>query len=524
MTRAARSWLVLVLCAVAVAGALGWMTALGLELERGESVARTSARQEEAARVALWRMDSAFSNELLRASTRLLRAEGGPSPLFHCGFHVAGARRQVLLAAPTPELSGFVHALSAEALLAELARAESTAPFGAGPAADAGQFPMNANVGEYQRRTDQVQQMQGASQQAMPAALAPTGALVAVWTGSGEGNLLFVQRDAAAGGGALGLWADWPAVREFLLAQVRDLLPGAELRRARASVAPDEWRLASVPVVLSAPRPEPAADAAWSPIRIALLVAWSAVLLALVAGALVLRAAQVLGERRGRFVSAVTHELRTPLTTFRLYAQMLASGMVREEGQRQEYLDTLQTESERLVRVVDGVLQFSRLEGRGAPPQLQSVAVAEVLAQVMPRLSQRAAEAGMTLAVEDGAGAMAIRTDPHSLEQILFNLVDNACKYAAAAGDRRLHLRVLARGRHVAFEVADHGPGVPAAEAARIFEPFRRGSAPEIVSSAGVGLGLALAREMARGLGGDLVLESVQEGARFIVTVPVGEA
>ena len=156
----------------------------------------------------------------------------------------------------------------------------------------------------------------------------PTGALVAVWTGSGEGDLLFVQRDAAAGG-ALGLWADWPAVRAFLLDQVRDLLPGAELRRASSSVAPDEWRLASVPAVLSAPRPEPAADAAWSPIRIALLVAWSAVLLALVAGALVLRAAQVLGERRGRFVSAVTHELRTPLTTFRLYAQMLASGMVR---------------------------------------------------------------------------------------------------------------------------------------------------------------------------------------------------
>jgi signal transduction histidine kinase len=521
MSRAARSWLVLVLCAVSVAAALGWMTALGLELERGESVARTTARQEEAARVALWRMDSAFSNELMRASTRLLRAEGGSSPLFHCGFHVAGPRRQVLLAAPTPELAGFVQGLSADALLAELAHAESATPFGTGPTADAGQFPVNANVGEYQRRTEQVQQMQGASQHAMPAALAPTGALVGMWTGSGEGDLLFVQRDAAAGRGALGLWADWPAVRAFLLEQVRDLLPGAELRRARARVALDEWRLASVPAVLSAPRPEPVADAAWSPIRIALLVAWSAVLLALVAGAMVLRAAQVLGERRGRFVSAVTHELRTPLTTFRLYAQMLASGMVREEGQRQEYLDTLQTESERLVRVVDGVLQFSRLEGGAVPPRLRSVAVAEVLAQVTPRLSQRAAEAGMTLVIEDGTGATAICTDLHSLEQILFNLVDNACKYAVAAADRRLLLRTAARGRRVAFEIADHGPGVAAAEAARIFEPFRRGSAPEVVSSAGVGLGLALAREMARGIGGDLALESSAEGACFVVTLPI---
>src|SRR5205814_8340529 len=113
VTRGLRSWLMLLLCAAAVAGALGWMTALGLELERGESAARTAARQEEAARVALWRMDSAFSNALMRAASGLLRAEGDRSPLFHCGFHVTGTDRRVLLATPTPELDGVVYGLSA---------------------------------------------------------------------------------------------------------------------------------------------------------------------------------------------------------------------------------------------------------------------------------------------------------------------------------------------------------------------------------------------------------------------------
>jgi signal transduction histidine kinase len=112
-----------------------------------------------------------------------------------------------------------------------------------------------------------------------------------------------------------------------------------------------------------------------------------------------------------------------------------------------------------------------------------------------------------------------LETDPDAIGQILFNLVDNACKYAAGEG-RRVELRASRDGARIRLRVTDHGPGVPAETARRIFAPFERGGHDQDPAP-GIGLGLSLSRALARRLGGDLVLCAAPgAGACFEVDLP----
>jgi signal transduction histidine kinase len=222
--------------------------------------------------------------------------------------------------------------------------------------------------------------------------------------------------------------------------------------------------------------------------RTTLVLTWVAVLLALVAIAAVLHAARELAERRGRFVSAVTHELRTPLTTFCLYSQMLADGMVGDEASRSEYLGTLKSESQRLARIVENVLEFARLGRRTDRGRAEHLAVPALLERAMPRLEQRAAQCGMN---------------------------------AANSVDKRIEIAVKVLKEAVEFVVTDHGPGVEQGLRGLIFRPFQRGQSLAHAATPGLGLGLALSRGLARQLGGDLRLEaSSGQGSRFVLTLP----
>jgi signal transduction histidine kinase len=136
------------------------------------------------------------------------------------------------------------------------------------------------------------------------------------------------------------------------------------------------------------------------------------------------------------------------------------------------------------------------------------------------RLAQRAAQAGMELCVDVPAG-VAVLTDPSAVEQVLFNLVDNASKYAAPAVDRRIHVECETRRGRVALSVRDHGPGVDAATARRLFEPFSKSVQTAAKTAPGVGLGLALCRRLARSMRADLRHERVPGGgARFVLWLP----
>jgi len=347
-----------------------------------------------------------------------------------------------------------------------------------------------------------------------------------------------------------GCWVDWPRLKARLLSEASDLFPRADLVPVNGNGAEDPSRmLAGLPVRLVV-NETPSSASIGPALRSALWLGWGAVLVAVLAAATLLHGVMTLSERRAAFVSSVTHELRTPLTTFRMYAEMLAKGMVPEASRRQEYYETLQRESERLTLLVENVLSYARLE-RGRKPQAQDrVTVRGVLERVRTRLEQRAAQAGMECVITfnslplppgEGRGEGVLKaskapspcplpkgegldqtftTDLAVVEQILFNLVDNAAKYARTATDRRIHVEANHQDKFVTFAVRDHGPGIGGATAERS-QPFEKSAQESAETAPGVGLGLALCRRLARELGGRLEVAGANgEGAMVTLMLP----
>lgn len=321
-----------------------------------------------------------------------------------------------------------------------------------------------------------------------------------------------------------GVWVDWEKLRGQLLGAVTDLLPHASLAPALADAAKlDPSALVTLPVKLTAGAISLPVINGWSALQRALAIAWICLAAAAVAIALVLHRAMLLSERRGAFVSAVTHELRTPLTTFQLYSEMLADDMVPDATKRKEYLRTLCDESTRLTHLVENVLAYSRIERGRTAARVERVTIADLIARIEPRLSRRCTEADLTLAVAlpDAVAALNMNVDALGVEQILFNLVDNACKYAAPSSNpRTLHLDVSAEPSRITFRIRDHGPGISKQQQKRLFQPFEKSATDAAHSAPGVGLGLALCRRLAREMGGDLTLEKSDGGACFALRLP----
>ena len=358
-----------------------------------------------------------------------------------------------------------------------------------------------------------------------PGEVVRVGPLVAVWIGDDAAReLAFVRRVEADSGRALqGFLVDWPTLRADLLEQVTDLFPDADLVPVAEELTADDTTgrvLATVPVALAVP-PPPVLQAADGPTRQTLWITWAAVISALAAAGVTLRASIAYGERRGRFASSVTHELRTPLTTFRMYAEMLADGMVEDPAQQREYLRTLHAESERLTSVVENVLAYSRLEQGRAAGRVERLPLSALVERLGPRLARRAQEAGAELVVDvRGPRSDALSVDVEAVGQIVLNLVDNACKYGASSGAPRIELTWQAPPGRLEVDVRDHGPGIDGARRRSVFEPFDRGGRDD-GSVPGIGLGLALSRGLARQQGGDVSLEPVEgAGTRFRLSLP----
>jgi signal transduction histidine kinase len=175
---------------------------------------------------------------------------------------------------------------------------------------------------------------------------------------------------------------------------------------------------------------------------------------------------------------------------------------------------------------VENVLAYSRIERGRADGRIQTIPLPELIDCVKERLAERAKQAGMELAIETpvDAAAISVKADASAVEQILFNLVDNAGKYASSASDKRIHLSAQANGSAAIIRLADHGPGFSRAESKKLFRPFSKSAREAANSAPGVGLGLALSRRLARQMKGDLKLEESNGGASFLLTLPMAKA
>ena len=333
-----------------------------------------------------------------------------------------------------------------------------------------------------------------------------------------DGKLLLVRRAASQGCEALqGCVLDLDGLLGWLKEQAIDLLPEATLHEPTADDLADPERLLSVLPLRVDPGPLPAGAVAspTSPLP-ALAIAWSAAVAAAAAVGWVLRGVVALGERRAAFVSAVTHELRTPLTTFRLYSEMLAAGMVADESRRRQYYQTLQAEADRLEHMVENVLAYARLEQGRLEARFESATLGALVDRALPRLEIRAAAAQAKLAVDrnDVGWSRAAWSDPAAVELVLFNLVDNACKYALGKsnGERTIHLEPNGANGSLGLAIRDHGPGIDSRLKKRLFRPFHRSAEEAAGRSPGVGLGLSLCQRMLRQGGGDLTYRPAEGG------------
>jgi signal transduction histidine kinase len=224
---------------------------------------------------------------------------------------------------------------------------------------------------------------------------------------------------------------------------------------------------------------------------------------------------------RDEFLSIASHELKTPLTPLQLRLDQLlrtadAGGdgrLAREALMRAA--DSLQRQVTRLAKLVGSLLDISRITSGKLTLEVQQISAAELVHELAERLGEELRSAGCSIAVE-------VREDVHfegdrlRIEQVVSNLLVNAAKYAPGA----LSLRARTAGRDLVIEVEDSGPGIDPADHERIFSRFERAvGGTENVS--GLGLGLYIAREIARAHGGDLTVESaLGRGARFTIRLP----
>jgi signal transduction histidine kinase len=222
------------------------------------------------------------------------------------------------------------------------------------------------------------------------------------------------------------------------------------------------------------------------------------------------------------FVAAVSHEFRTPLTTVRQLSEMLVRGRVTTEERRQQFYETLLRESERLHRLVEGLLNFGRMEAGELQYRFEPVDAEAFVRDVVAEFQQEVSGLGYRIELHGNGALPAIRADRESLALVFWNLLDNAVKYSPE--NRTVWVDLSDAGKRLMVRVRDRGIGIPLVEQKEIFRKFVRGAASKTASIRGTGVGLAMARQIVTAHGGDISVESQPgEGSVFTVLLPVAE-
>jgi signal transduction histidine kinase len=226
---------------------------------------------------------------------------------------------------------------------------------------------------------------------------------------------------------------------------------------------------------------------------------------------------------RAQFVSSVSHELRTPLTAIRMFAETLLLGRAARPDTRDDYLQTIVSESERLTRLLDNVLDFAKIEAGRKTYYLRPCAPADVVRSAASTMGDLLARNGFHLEIAIDEEMPLVLADRDALEQALLNLLTNAVKYSGRG--RQIQLAVRSRDGRVVIDVVDAGIGIPPAEQGRIFEKFYRVNDPEHGSIPGTGLGLTLVAHVVAAHHGDIRVQSeVGRGTTFSIVLPAAGA
>ena len=224
-------------------------------------------------------------------------------------------------------------------------------------------------------------------------------------------------------------------------------------------------------------------------------------------------------EAKSAFLAVMSHELRTPLTAIIGYTELLSDGLFGEvTDQQQLQLGRVRESSEHLLKVVEQVLQYAKLESRQELPEPEAIDACSIVEQAVSAVRPLAERKGIALETGGLRQPIGLRADPERLRQVLVNLLGNAVKFTGA-GEVRVNVRE--RNDRVVFEVRDTGPGIPAGQLGRIFEPFWQADQRFTRPKPGSGLGLSVTRQLVALLGGGIdVSSTVGVGSTFTFWVP----
>jgi len=568
-------WISLGLCAVLVFGAMTWFTRSMLDTERERATAEARADLQEKMRLALWRMDTMGASILLDESQREIGepASGLPTKarfqmkqgvLTTSGGGVTAEQLKQKLGI-TNDLTKYFRKFTRPAISRDRQQQPPSETAGNPVQRYDKTYQEAANTTEQEVRTKALEKTlnRGVQEKAKkdkapsPAIAVPMDADNANPAPMAGGTASFALADAKEapagedpplsgpprvawvdgelflirqifdrnGEGYEGAWIDLEALKQLLLTEALDLLPTANLTSS-TTPSNDGLTLASFPFHLGLYSSDSFVSTTSIPWEIrrttavSLSIGWFAALLAMATAALLIRGVMRLSERRASFVSAVTHELRTPLTTFRLYSEMLERGAVKEE-KRGQYLQVLSREADRLAHLVENVLAFSRIERGSARSVVTTTTPAQLLEPMRERFATRLDAVGLSLEMDltTPASTALVKVDSAAVEHILFNLIDNAAKYAASGTPPLVSIKVGTK-KGLEIRVIDHGPGIPSREQRRIFHAFHKSAHDAAESKPGVGLGLALSRRLALEMGGSLRYEPHPEGSCFVLSLP----
>jgi signal transduction histidine kinase len=227
-----------------------------------------------------------------------------------------------------------------------------------------------------------------------------------------------------------------------------------------------------------------------------------------------------LSERRSQFVSSVTHELKTPLTNIRMYIEMLEQGIARNPEREQEYFQILDSEGARLSRLINNVLELSKLEKNQRHIDLHKGTFEEVVTEVQTVMAEKLKQEGFSLILEP------IRIQPFNYDrevmiQVLINLIENSLKFCKSADKKEIRIQTLEKGGTVKIMVSDTGPGIPKHALKKIFNDFYRVDNSLTRTTRGTGIGLALVKKFVNLMGGTVIAENnLGPGCTITICLP----